>query len=286
MSKSKQPLHLLIIISVYCIGSVSLANAQSDPTSLSLGGAVTALSPGPYAALWQPAALRSCDTAAEPEKIIQIGIGIDKPLPLAGFVRGVCSGRMTFGKQQAFGLQLQTQHFGDYQELGLGIGYCITLLNRVNVGIQARYLQIGIAGYGTAGAVLIDGGIQARIANQFYWGARIMNASQSKLKGNTNEMLPILLSTGVRYQPGEQVFITVEAENTAWAAHAVNWKAGISYRPVVPLRLHIGFSSAPVSLATGISFAYRGVELSVAFRWIDRMTTQPLSGIALTDIKY
>ncbi len=287
MGKSKQPIHLLII-SIYAVGFCLWASAQTDPTGLSLGGAVTALAPGAYAALWQPAALRSChtDTVSGSEKIIQIGIGIDKPLPLPGFVRGVCSGRMTFGKQQAVGMQLQTHRFGDYQEFGVGVGYCITLLNRVNLGIQARYLQIGIVGYGTAGAVLIDGGIQARIAKQCYWGARIMNASQSTLKGNTNETLPIILSTGIRYQPGEYIFIVVEAENTARAAYAVNWKAGIGYRPVPPLRLHIGVSSAPVSLATGIAFAYRGFELSVAFRWIDRITTRPLSGIALTDLKY
>ena len=140
--------------------------------------------------------------------------------------------------------------FGDslYNEHRVNLGFS-NQFGIVGLGINFGYYQLHIEGSGTRKTIIIDFGGQARITNQLYFGAQVSNLSQSKISRFTEELIPIILKSGLSYRPHNNLMLNAEVEKEL--TNDTIFKVGIEYQLIKNVHIRTGFMTSPIAGSFG-----------------------------------
>jgi hypothetical protein len=154
-------------------------------------------------------------------------------------------------RQGAFMISLY--RFGDqlFNEHKIGMGYSHKI-SFVSLGIQLNYLQHAIRSIGSSGSFVIEAGGMAMIFPGITLGAYIFNPNRAVMDGFSVEPVPVMLKTGIAYQPDERTLLVCEVHR--YPDHSARTKAGMEYilKERFPLRTGVVFKPVRISIGFGI----------------------------------
>ncbi|NLP05780.1 conjugal transfer protein TraF [Candidatus Fermentibacteria bacterium] len=175
--------------------------------------------------------------------------GLDVSMPLRGTWRGSASIRQ-FG-------------FSEYSEQMVAVTISGMLGRELAFGIQptlgAVSIGDGVSSYGSATALSLNAGFQARICGRWRIGASVRNPFESGI-GESGEHLERRIDAGVAYEPsaGMESRFSLSRDFRGTRVHA-----GQAV-PVGPLSLMAGVGTSPVTISGGLSACVSGVRLEYA----------------------
>jgi hypothetical protein len=174
-------------------------------------------------------------------------IGLHTYMPLKKFVTG-----------------LFVKKFGDkyYSEQSIGIGLAHTM-GIVSLGMSTQLVQIGMHELPTRYAWLGCAGGIAEIGSKIKWAARIWNFNNAH-NNTVNEIaFPVVISTGISYQPTELVLLCAELEKNI--QHPAVFKFGIDYKVGKILSVRTGFLHLPTNITFGTGLLIKKSKFDYAF---------------------
>lgn len=175
--------------------------------------------------------------------------GLDVSMPLRGAWRGSASIRQ-FG-------------FSDYSEQLLAVTVSGFLGRELAFGLQPTLAAVsigdGVSRYGSATALSLNAGFQARIYGRWRIAASIRNPFESGI-GESGEHLERRIDAGLAYEPsaGMESRISLSRDFRGTRIHA-----GQAV-PVGPVSLMAGVGTSPAAISAGLSACVSGVRLEYA----------------------
>ena len=139
-----------------------------------------------------------------------------------------------------------------YNEQNYGIGFS-NKLGFVSLGIQLNYTQYHIAETGTKGVPSLAFGGVAKLLPSLSFGAHIYNLNQAKISKEENLYLPVILKSGLSYEPAQSLIIGVEIEKDIDKEARI--KGGLEYQVIKKFSLRTGISSFPYQHHFGLGFS-------------------------------
>ncbi|MFT4753038.1 MAG: hypothetical protein ACI9GM_001282 [Salibacteraceae bacterium] len=164
-----------------------------------------------------------------------------------------------------FGLTIQQFGFADYSESKFGIAYGMALSEKINLGGQIDYYHIQLAEAQTQNkdALAIELGIQVKLTEKFSMGAHLFNLTNSELKGDFQEKLPMILSLGIQYAFSPKLFAVVDLEKNIDLPS--NLKAGVEYHPVKAFYFRGGLNTYDFHFTGGLGADIKGLKIDLGF---------------------
>ncbi|MDE0472402.1 MAG: hypothetical protein OXH57_10715 [Ekhidna sp.] len=154
--------------------------------------------------------------------------------------------------------------FGDdlfsEQRIHLAIG---NQLQMVSLGIGVDVIQYTIESIGTKRAMVIEFGGLAEVTPQLFFGAHILNITQTELDSELEEPLPTVMKAGFSYRPSDELILGVEVERDLDFDEII--KAGVEYMIIKDVFLRTGISTRPLIAAFGIGFHSKRLRLDYSF---------------------
>ena len=156
------------------------------------------------------------------------------------------------------------QKYGDQyyseQQAGLGLASRIGI---VSLGTQFHVLQIKMDEMPTNYAWIGEFGGIASLGKHLSWGAHVWNFNLAKLNTTHKFELPIVMRTGVSYQP------TTKLQGNIEVSKHINYQSslhvGLEYKVVEWLALRTGVSTKPVIACFGAGVQSKKLKLDYAF---------------------
>jgi hypothetical protein len=143
--------------------------------------------------------------------------------------------------------------FGDrfYSEHKLGLGYSHRI-RFVSLGVQVNFIQQRVVSIGSAGSFVIELGGMAEIFPGLILGACLFNPNRATIGHNVPESLPVMMKTGMAYQPDEKITLCIEVQQGPGVY--TRTKIGMEYilKNLIPLRAGAVFNPAKISFGFGI----------------------------------
>jgi hypothetical protein len=218
--------------------------------SLAMGQALSALSTGPSSMFQNPAGLGGSGETV-------FCLSYSRPFEIKGLDSWTLSGQAGF-----FGLDLGLgiHGFGNavYSEKTLVLAAALPIGCRVNAGLQVRHLRLDIQRYGSAGARIVDAGLQVRVSGKTALGFSCFNAGRGTL-GRGHETLPVLFKAGIGWLPESSCTLAME-----WckdARYPGRLDAGLEIWIVRSLNIRFGFQSRPASVSFGCGIVLEKISL-------------------------
>lgn len=141
--------------------------------------------------------------------------------------------------------------FEKYREVHVSAGYAQSVqlgtTRSFHVGAVTRYHHVSIPGYSSAGAVGLNVGVLVSLLHSLYLGAHATNVNGPDWADR--QPLPRTLAVGLRYQPLDHVNVLADIFKDVRFPFSV--RGGLEVRPVAPLALRAGITTAPVRFMTG-----------------------------------
>ncbi|TAF63593.1 MAG: hypothetical protein EAZ55_13470 [Cytophagales bacterium] len=168
-------------------------------------------------------------------------------------------------------LGISISRFGNslYNEQKLGIGYGHRI-EKVSLGIKLNYLQIQVQDMGSAQQLVGEIGGLAEITPQLFWGAYIYNFNLAKITGEYETIaLPVVLRTGIGYQPLKSLLIAAEVERNLQQNTSIKW--GVEYQLSKAFLLRTGIHTEPFLGHLGMGFRNDAVHFDYAISLHERL---------------
>lgn len=155
---------------------------------------------------------------------------------------------------------VQADYFGSssgFNESQLGIIYARKITRQMDVGFKVNYHNARVPGYGSAGAVNVEGGVLIHLTDQLHTGIHVYNPTRVTLGKGGTERLASIYRFGLGYDVSDKVFLSTEVVKQENQQLGVN--AGFQYN--IHERL---FIRAGVATASDNSFVSLGLKLDFA----------------------
>lgn len=173
----------------------------------------------------------------------------------------------TPSKLGSFGIMANSFGMKNYAENKFAISYARDFASTIAFGVQLNYLNTVIGdGYGKAGAIAAEAGLQAKITNSLSIGAHLFNPTRTRISNNSNERIPSIYKIGLRYDFSEKFLVCVEGEKNSAIRKGV-YKAGLQYNFYKSFYLRTGFSSNPTLSSFGIGMDLKGIAADIAMSY-------------------
>ncbi|MCU0342946.1 MAG: hypothetical protein MUF28_03890 [Ignavibacterium sp.] len=148
-----------------------------------------------------------------------------------------------------------------YRESKISLGYSYNYLNSFFAGLTLNYQTISIQNYGDDGALSLNLGLLAYIANNFRLGFSIQNMNRATF-GSEKDQIPMILNTGLSYDVADELTLNFAVEKDI--KYKSSFQFGINYDLIDYLSLRIGFSNEPSKYSAGIGINYSLFSLDYA----------------------
>ncbi len=159
---------------------------------------------------------------------------------------------------------LSFQKYGDQyyseQQAGLGLASRIGI---VSLGAQLHVLQFKMEEMPTNYACIGEFGGIASLGKHLSWGAHVWNFNLAKLNTTHKVELPVVMRTGICYQPTTKLLGNVEVSKHI--NYPTSLHAGLEYKVVEWLAIRTGVSTKPFIAAFGAGVQSRKLKLDYAF---------------------
>ncbi|WP_027000657.1 hypothetical protein [Eisenibacter elegans] len=159
---------------------------------------------------------------------------------------------------------LTLARFGDelYSEQKYGLGFSHRL-GIVSLGLKVNYVQVAVQELGGTGAVVVEFGGVAEITPNLFFGAHIYNLNRGKFRTFfEDELLPVVLKTGLSYRPFSSLMINIEAMKDL--EQEARFKAGLEYLIIPKVQLRTGLQTQPVANFFGVGFTPKRFQVDYA----------------------
>ncbi len=251
--------HLILLFflftSVYS-GLLAIGNQSSGARSLALGNA--------HSTLFDVWSANNNQAGLASVKGFSLGLSYENRFGLSEL--GLSNLNMAIPvKFGTFGLTVQQFGFSDYNENKFGVAYGKQLSSKVSLGAQVSYYLVSVAEAQTQNkdAIAIELGMQIKATQKFTIAAHVFNLTNSKIKGDFQERLPMILTLGMKYDFSKKVFTLVDIEKNIDLP--VNFKAGIEYHPVDAFYFRGGLNTYDFHFTGGLGVALKSFKLDLGF---------------------
>jgi hypothetical protein len=163
----------------------------------------------------------------------------------------------------SFGLLIQTFGFEVYKEQKIGLTYARKLSKKFAIGVQFDYLNTRISEYGSFSAISFEGGLQAEIIDNLWFGSSISNPFRIEIA--PDEYLPTQFNFGLSYRFSNKIFLATEVQKDV--EYPTSVKVGLDYRIIEPLSIRLGVGTEPVQNSFGIGIYLKQFTLDFAARY-------------------
>jgi hypothetical protein len=182
-----------------------------------------------------------------------------------------------FMEQHALGLEIRSFGFDAFRQNQIGLAYGVTVLDRISLGIKAKYANLNILDHGSAGVFLLDAGVQVQLNEQVGIGVTGQNLNRARIVTTLGgvEQTPTVLQTGVSYRPIEGVLLLAEVRKEE--AYDPSFRGGIEYAIAPVLTARVGGGVQPLLLTGGLGLAWEGLALDLAFSYTEQFASPHLS---------
>ena len=185
-------------------------------------------------------------------------------------------------KNGAFGITYTNFGYSIFRQTKAGLGYGMKIGENFSAGVQLDYFFTRIndaAGYyGRKGVVTGEIGFLAKLTKQVTLAGHLYNPVRAKITSYNNEILPVILKTGLQYKVSEKVLLLGEAEKASYSK--VNFKGGVEYQPSKEFYLRAGANSNPVQMAFGAGLNYKGLKFDLSSGWHSILGFSPQIGLS------
>jgi len=123
----------------------------------------------------------------------------------------------------------------------------------------ARYVYIGLRGYGSADAIGLSVGIRAQLTPELDLAFRAANINAPG--GEAGRTLPRMMAVGFQYQPDERARIFVDVAKDV--LHPVAIRTGIELELAAPLHMRCGFATKPSRVAGGFGVSIGSTSIDM-----------------------
>lgn len=201
------------------------------------------------------------------------GLHLERRFLLQDLNYGAFGVALPFQEKHVAGLDYSGSGFSLYKESRIGLSYGVEVVDRLSLGVKGNYYLVSIPEYGTANAFSVDVGLLTRISKEFTLGFRAFNASQSRLKTEAEEKLPVAYSAGMAWQPGEKALIVADIEKTV--DFPLSFNSGIEYAFHKMFKARAGFSTYPVTFNVGVGFEAKNIQVDFTNAFHERLGYTP-----------
>lgn len=238
----KLPLIIIAFIAFVANSKVLYSQATLGARELSMGQATTALPESDWSLFSNPAMITSTEHGVSFFGVRYYGLEELTDLAVAAVIP-TSIGSLAFGAHR----------FGDdlYNESRLRFGYKKEYQG-FHFGLVANYNHLVIGGgYGSAGAIGLDVGIAAMIANRLWLAAKATNINQPSYGeyNGLSEELARDLSIGFSYQIADLLIFSTEAVKDV--RFPISYRAGFDAKILGSFRGRAGVTTEPVTFAGG-----------------------------------
>jgi hypothetical protein len=112
-----------------------------------------------------------------------------------------------------------------YNELTFGASYA-SFLSDFHFGVNCWYHAVHIAGYGSAGTIVIDAGFLVCVLPELDIGLILRNINSSTI-GDAKEKLPHTIGSGISYRPVKNLTVAIDLEKETMSSAV--FRCGIEY---------------------------------------------------------
>jgi len=165
-----------------------------------------------------------------------------------------------------------------YNETRASAAYAMRFGEGLRAAVQFDYLGVRLGeNYGSAGALVAEVGVQAKLTDALWIGAHLYNPSRTKLGGPYDERVPTLLRVGFGYTYSKKLIMTAEAEKDI--DRAERFRFGVEYHPNDVLFLRTGISSGDVQGHFGAGFRLKQLDIDLAVSVRSQLGATPIIGL-------
>jgi hypothetical protein len=151
--------------------------------------------------------------------------------------------------------------FDLYREVGLAVTYARRLSKELMVGACLEWYSLVIQSYGSATTIGTDVGLVASLSKNIHWGFSARNVNAPRI-GVEKERLPRVFSTGVSYQPTDELTIAVDLIKDV--LYPTELRVGAEYSFLDLMDVRGGTSSDPPMYTAGIGIHISSFRLNYA----------------------
>jgi hypothetical protein len=262
--------HLLAL--ALFVAQLARAGGEGHPLGARLAGMGYAGSA--LADLWalrlNPAGLAALDTAQVgavyqrhffADELAQQGLAV--AIPLGNGTLGIAADR--------FGYSL-------YNETRTSLAYAMRFGDGLRAAVQMDHVGMRLGeNYGSAGTLVAELGVQARLTNALWIGAHLYNPNRSMLGGPYDERVPTLLRAGLAYTFSSKLVMTADVEKDI--DRKERFRFGIEYNPNKALYLRTGLATGPMQGTFGAGFRLKHLDIDLAVALRSQLGPTPVIGL-------
>lgn len=265
-----------VLLFSLCLGFALPTRAGIDPFPgagarlVALGYAYSGLRGDLWSVFANPAGITGLERPAA-------GLYFEQRFFLSELTYGSAGAVYPFWEQHAVGLDIRSFGFEGFRQTQIGLAYGVTVLDRISLGIKAKYATLNIRDYGAAGVFLLDAGLHVQLNEQIGVGASGRNLNRARITTTLGgvEQTPTVLQTGVSYRPTETVLLLVEVVKEE--AFDPSFRGGIEYEIAPILKARVGGGVQPLLLSGGLGLDWDRLALDVALSYTEQFASPHLS---------
>lgn len=208
-------------------------------------------------------------------KTFTIGIYSERRYLINGLDNYLLSAALPL-KRGGLGFSIKYFSSGAFRQSETGIAYA-KKLGQVDVGMHFSYHTLSVAGYGKAGAMLVDAGTAWRITDQLRLVAGIYNAGGARLN-KMNEKLAYETRCAFGYKVSAQLQLLLEIAKQE--NKPVNIRAGLQYSPASSIIIYGGIDPAGAGQPYGaFSMQWNNYRVLMSVRFHPQLGPTPGLGL-------
>lgn len=171
---------------------------------------------------------------------------------------------------------LGAANFGNknYQNIKIGFGYALNLSENFSFGLQmnGQGTLLG-SNYGNNYTASASLGFISKISENWSFGGKIDNLTNSSFSKRTNEKYPLLFSIGSSYQINKLVKYQIQVSKTVVLKPRI--ENGLSYLIGKRFELRGGFATNPITASFGFGYRYRFFHLDFGCLYHQKLGWSP-----------
>ncbi len=171
--------------------------------------------------------------------------------------------------------------FGDklYSETIWGVVAGKQIKERLILGTSIMVYDLKIKQYGQDTSVGINFGWRAGLNENISWFGSLRNINAPTI-GQSNELLPQVISSGLLYDPSEKLNLVIEWEQETLYESRI--KFGGQFMLMPWLGVFTGHASSPGQLALGFNIDFKNIKINYAFSTHSYLDISHYMGVGIT----
>lgn len=246
---------ILLLLLMLSAGFDLRAGGEQQPVGgrrISLGGAYTGVRGDFWNLQANPAGLVGIDA-------MQAGVFVERRFLMNQMNHGNFGYAMPFLDRHVAGVTFGGFGFGGYSDAQIGLAYGAKVIDQLSLGVRMNYRRTSIVNYGSAGALVIDAGLNALITKGLTLGFSVSNANQARLNKEIFEQIPTTLDFGLAYQASDKVLIVADVQKQV--NYPYSFRGGVEYAIIPVLKARVGASTQPVTMNAGLGLDVKGFQV-------------------------